>query len=52
MVLYDRPHYTKLVLDALRQCEGINDYLILVHLEPGDPAVLALAEGTILPGSI
>jgi glycosyltransferase involved in cell wall biosynthesis len=45
MVLYDRPHYTKLVLDALRQCEGINDYLILVHLEPGDPAVLALAEG-------
>ena len=39
-----RPDYTRRVLDALRLCEGIGDYLILPHLEPGNEAVLAEIE--------
>src|SRR5437870_3482062 len=45
MVLYNRPDYTKAVLDALRRCDGIGEYLILPHIEPGNEAVQALAKG-------
>ena len=45
MVLYNRPDYTKAVLDALRRCDGVDEYLILPHIEPGNEEVLALAKG-------
>ena len=45
MALYNRPEYTKTVLAALRQCDGVADYLILPHVDPGNDAVVALAQG-------
>ncbi len=42
MVLWNRPDYTRTVLAALRACEGIGDYLLLPHVEPGNEQVLAL----------
>ncbi len=44
MCLFKRPDYTRLVLEALRTCEGIGDYLILPHLEPGNDSVRDLVE--------
>jgi len=45
MVLYNRPDYTRQTLEALRQCDGVNEYTILVHVEPGEREVLSLAKG-------
>jgi hypothetical protein len=42
MVLYNRPQYTKQVLNALRKCDGIGEYLILPFIEPGDDEVIEL----------
>src|SRR5580693_6205950 len=44
LVLYNRPDYTRQVLDALRRCDGIEDYILLPHIEPGNDNVLALVE--------
>jgi hypothetical protein len=44
LVLYNRPDYTRQVLDALRRCDGIEDYTLLPHIEPGNDCVLALVE--------
>jgi|GEM_PF-996127 len=44
LVLYNRPDYTRRVLAALRACDGVGNYLILPHVEPGNDEVLALAE--------
>ncbi len=44
MCHYKRPQYSREVLDALRACDGIGDYLILPHVEPGDEEVRALIE--------
>jgi hypothetical protein len=41
--LYKRPKYTQIVIDALRQCEGIENYKIIVGLEPGFPEVETIA---------
>lgn len=41
--LCKRPDYTKTVLDALRQCEGVEDYLLLPRVEPVNDEVIALA---------
>jgi hypothetical protein len=43
MVLYNRPHYTRTVLNALRRCHGIGDYLVLPRIEPGNEEVIELA---------
>lgn len=43
LVLYNRPVYTGAVLQALRNCYGIEDYLILPHIEPGNDDVIELA---------
>jgi len=45
MVLYNRPDYTRTVLDALKRCRGIGDYLILPRIEPGNEEVIELARG-------
>lgn len=45
MCLCDRPDYTRRVLASLRACDGIGDYRILPHCEPGDDHVRALVEG-------
>src|SRR5258708_27676946 len=50
MVLYNRPDYTKAVLEALRRCDGIGDYLLLPHIEPGDEEVLALVKSIDFAG--
>ena len=42
---YKRPDYTRQMLEALRRCAGIEDYTILVHLEPGDEEVHSLLRG-------
>jgi hypothetical protein len=44
MVLYNRPDYTKIVLDALRGCTGIGEYLLRPHIEPGNGAVVDLVK--------
>jgi hypothetical protein len=44
MVLCDRPEYTRRVLRALSQCHGVGDYLILPQIEPGNEAVIELAQ--------
>lgn len=44
MLLYNRPDYTRTVLEALRQCDGIEDYLLLPHIEPGNEEVLELVK--------
>ena len=43
LILYNRPDYTRSVLDALRRCAGVGEYLILPHIEPGNEEVVALA---------
>jgi hypothetical protein len=44
LVLYNRPAYTREVLDALRRCDGVGDYVLLPHIEPGNEEVLALVK--------
>ena len=44
MVLYNRPDYTRTVLQALSECDGVEDYLLLPHIDPGSEEVLALAQ--------
>ena len=39
MCHFNRPDYSRQVIEALRVCEGIGDYLILPHVEPGNDAV-------------
>jgi hypothetical protein len=39
---FRRPDYTRQMLAGLRACEGIGEYTILAHLEPGDEEVHAL----------
>lgn len=42
--LYNRPKYTKIVLDALDQCFNIDDYLIYIRCEPDNNDVINLAK--------
>ena len=43
MVLYNRPDYTRQVVEALRHCVGVEEYLVLPHIEPGNEQVVELA---------
>lgn len=43
LTLYRRPEYARRLLDALEKCDGIQEYRVLMHIEPGPPEVLALA---------
>jgi hypothetical protein len=45
MVLFNRPDYTRTVIEAMRRCVGIENCLILPHIEPGCDEVIALAKG-------
>jgi hypothetical protein len=45
MILFNRPDYTRAVLQALRECDGIEDYLILPNVEPGCEEVVEAARG-------
>ena len=45
IIAYNRPTYFETVLASLARCAGIEKYLLLVFLEPGDARVLALARG-------
>ena len=40
MTTFKRPEYTKLVLEGMRSCYGIEDYKILIHSEPGHSDVI------------
>jgi len=42
--LYNRPAYTSQVLTALNQCVGIDDYEVLLFIEPGDNQVIKIAQ--------
>ncbi len=42
MTAYRRPDYTRQVLDALAQCEGIQDWRFAAFVEPGNDAVIEL----------
>ena len=44
MSLYNRPAYTKQVLDALVRCKGIEEYKLLIHIDPGCAEVVKIAE--------
>jgi hypothetical protein len=44
MTLFNRPQYTKRVIDALSQCEGIQKYHLLIFIDHGgNPDVIRLA---------
>lgn len=42
MTAYRRPDYTRQVLDALAQCNGIGDWIFLPNVEPGNDEVIEL----------
>lgn len=42
--LYNRPNYTKIVLDSLNKCFGIDEYSIFIHCEPSNNEVIELAK--------
>lgn len=41
MTAYRRPQYTREVLAALAQCDGVEDWVLLPNVEPGDEEVIA-----------
>lgn len=41
LCLWRRPAYTRQVIDALRNCAGVHDYTIFVHIDGGDRGVQA-----------
>ncbi len=41
MTAYRRPQYTREVLDALAQCDGIGDWTLIPNVEPGNTEVIA-----------
>lgn len=43
VTLYNRPQYTSETLGALGRCDGINDYKVLIHVDPGNSEVQRLA---------
>ncbi len=44
LTTYRRPDYTARVVSALERCEGVHEYLVLFHCEPGHPEVLRAVE--------
>jgi hypothetical protein len=42
--LYNRPKYTKILLDHLAECYDINQYLIFIYCEPVNEEVISLAK--------
>lgn len=42
--LYNRPQYTKIVLQALKTCPGIDKYKTFVSIDPGNKEVISIAE--------
>jgi hypothetical protein len=45
MTLFNRPQYTKRVIDCLSKCNGIEKYYLLIFVEPGNQDVINLANG-------
>lgn len=45
MTLCNRPQYTKRVLESLSRCIGIEKYLLLPFIEPGNDEVIGLVRG-------
>lgn len=43
LTLFRRPDYTRRVIESLARCDGIEDHLVVFHVEPGDREVLRLA---------
>ncbi|QEL18662.1 glycosyltransferase family protein [Limnoglobus roseus] len=52
VTLFKRPTYTSRVLDWLGQCHGVEEYSILLHIEPGCHPVLDLAQEFPHPGKV
>lgn len=42
MTLWKRPEYTKRVFDALEKCEGIENYTLIVCIDPGCDEVVSI----------
>lgn len=42
LALYNRPQYTRNVVEALKACAGIEDYVLLPHIEPGCEEVIEI----------
>jgi hypothetical protein len=43
MTLFNRPQYTRRVIDYLSKCKGIEKYYLLVFIDPGNKEVIDLA---------
>lgn len=41
--LYNRPQYTKILLESLNECFGIDEYTIHIRCEPGNEEVINMA---------
>ncbi len=44
MCHFNRPEYSRQVIESLRACDGIEESLLLPHIEPGNDAVRAMIE--------
>lgn len=49
MSLYRRLDYTQQVLEALSKCDGIDEYQVFIHCEPGYPRVVEAARMSAIP---
>jgi hypothetical protein len=47
--LFNRPAYTTTTLNALEKCTGIENYKVLIFIEPGNDEVIALAHAARFP---
>lgn len=43
MTLFNRPQYTKRVVDHLSKCKGIEKYHLIIFIDPGDSQVIDIA---------
>lgn len=49
MTAFRRPDYTWQVLDALSRCAGVDEYRVLIHVDPGSPQVVQVIKQARLP---
>lgn len=52
MPLYKRPNYTRRVLEALSECDGINEYTILFSIDGNDKEIKKIVENFCLCNKI
>ncbi len=52
MTVYNRPDYTRRCLEALAKCEGIKQYQVFIHVDPGCDEVSEICAGWVNGGDL